>query len=341
MKAGMDEVDQEEVKRVIAEASGHSEFFKNSERKLVQVEKKVQNYLAKLRRVKSDKLLWMKTVSIVQKAIEEYANKRETNRTWIHVDLDMFYAACEIRDNPKLARKPLAVGDNSMIQTTNYIARKYGVKSGMPGFIGRKLCPHLVFVKPNYKKYRAVSDVFKGVIKEYDLHPECAGLDEANLDVTDFLQNNDLDHELGRIFVAKELRTKIYEAIKITSSCGIACNKMMAKICSELNKPNGQTYMPNDEIEILKFMKDMPVRKIPGVGKATEHIMAGLNISACKDIIEKATEVYATFTEFSFEFLIKSAMGISRTAHEMLKSDITCQKSMGVSATFKPIHRYG
>ena len=99
--------------------------------------------------------------------------------------------------------------------------------------------------------------------------------------------------------------------------------------------------MPNDEIEILKFMKDLPVRKLPGVGKVNEHILTGLNIYNCKDLIEKATDVYATFTEWAFEFLVQSALGISRCIHENERYDISQQKSMGVSATFKPIHRYG
>ncbi len=105
----------------------------------------------------------------------------------MHVDLDMFYAACEIRDKPHLRKKPVAVGDNTMIQTTNYIARKYGVKSAMPGFIGRRLCPHLVFIKPNYPKYREVSEQFKAVLKKYDNRLESCGLDEANLDLTEYL----------------------------------------------------------------------------------------------------------------------------------------------------------
>lgn len=162
-KAGMENVDQDAVKRVIEEASHHSEFYKNQQNRLMAVEKKVQRYLCKLRTFKSNKELWLRTQQIVARAITELSDKRETARTWIHIDLDMFYAACEIRDAPKLARKPLAVGDNAMIQTTNYIARKYGVKSGMPGFIGRKLCPHLVFVKCNYPKYRRTSDEFKKV----------------------------------------------------------------------------------------------------------------------------------------------------------------------------------
>ena len=135
-------------------------------------------------------------------SINDYVKKRETRRTWMHLDLDMFYAAVEIRDNPSLRKKPVAVGDNTMIQTTNYIARKYGVKSAMPGFIGRRLCPHLIFVKPNYPKYREVSDAFKRVLARYDSRLESCGLDEANLDLTDFLIEKDLDNHLGRIFVA-------------------------------------------------------------------------------------------------------------------------------------------
>lgn len=127
----------------------------------------------------------------------------------------------------------------------------------------------------------------------------------------------------------------------MTASCGIACNRMLAKICSELNKPNGQTVMPNDEVEILKFMRDLPVRKVPGVGKVNEHILAGLNIFYCKDLVEKATEVYVTFTEWAYEFLVKAALGISRVMHEHDKDGMLGQRSMGVSATFKPIHRYG
>lgn len=104
--------------------------------------------------------------------------------------------------------------------------------------------------------------------------------------------------------------------MQLTASCGIGCNKMLAKICSEMNKPNGQTYLPNDESEILQFMKDLPVRKIPGVGKVNEHILSGLNIYSCYDLVEKATEVFVTFTDFAFEFLVKSALGIARCVHE-------------------------
>jgi len=117
---------------------------------------------------------------------------RVLERTWIHVDMDMFYAAVEIRDRPELATVPLAIGSDAMISTANYEARKYGVRSAMPGFIARKLCPGLVFVGCNFEKYRAVSLVFKEIVEEYDPEFESMGLDETNLDVTQYC----IDHGL-------------------------------------------------------------------------------------------------------------------------------------------------
>lgn len=109
-------------------------------------------------------------------------------RTWIHVDMDAFYAAVEMRDDTSLKEKPLAIGDRNMILTTNYWARKFGVRSGVPGFIGTKLCADLIFMKPNYPKYRAASEEFHSVLRKYDNQLEVVGLDEANLDVTEYLQ---------------------------------------------------------------------------------------------------------------------------------------------------------
>ena len=115
---------------------------------------KVKRYLQKLRNYKSNRPLWAECVEKVSKIIGEYQKRRDTKRTWIHVDLDMFYAAVELRDKPQLKNKPVAVGDIKMVTTANYIARKYGVKSAVPGYLAKKLCPHLVFVKPDYNKYR-------------------------------------------------------------------------------------------------------------------------------------------------------------------------------------------
>ncbi len=120
--------------------------------------------------------------------------------------MDMFYAAVEIRDNPSLADKPVAVGGQMMISTANYIARKFGVRSAMPGFIAKKLCPNLIFVDCNFSKYKEASTIFKTILEEYDPDYESMGLDEANLDLTNYLIEHGLNHDEGRQQVVKEIR---------------------------------------------------------------------------------------------------------------------------------------
>jgi len=109
--------------------------------------------------------------------------------------MDMFYAAVEIRDRPELADKPVAVGGMSMVSTANYVARKYGVRSAMPGFIAKQLCPGLVLVPCNFQKYKEVSEVMRSIVAEYDPNYASMGLDEVNLDVTEYLLAKGMDHD--------------------------------------------------------------------------------------------------------------------------------------------------
>ncbi len=138
--------------------------------------------------------MWTRVQNEVAKKILEIKKELDLKRTWIHVDLDAFYAAVEMRDNPSLTEKPIAVAEKNMIMTTNYIARKYGVRSGIPCFIGKKLCPDIIFIKPDFSKYRKASEEFKSVLRQYDEFLETVGLDEANLDVTDYLIKHKIDH---------------------------------------------------------------------------------------------------------------------------------------------------
>jgi DNA polymerase kappa len=126
--------------------------------------------------------------------------------------MDMFYAAIEIRDNPSLADKPVAVGGQMMISTANYIARKFGVRSAMPGFIAKKLCPNLIFVDHSFTKYKEASQIFKSILEEYDPDYESMGLDEANLDLTNYLIEHGLNHDDGKQQVVREIRTRVNEA---------------------------------------------------------------------------------------------------------------------------------
>ena len=146
---------------------------------------------------------------------------------------DAFYAAVEERDQPSLKDQPMAVGGMGMLSTSNYLARKYGVRAGMPGFIGKKLCPTLKIVPPNFEKYKAVSSIIRQVFKEYDPGFCPMSLDEAYLDITEYL---DTHSNLRASEVVEEMRAKIFQNTQLTASAGISLNTMLAKICSDLNK---------------------------------------------------------------------------------------------------------
>lgn len=160
--------------------------------------KKAEEYKKKIELHKKNEKLFKQTCGDVRRVIKLVEESRDLSRTWMHVDMDMFYAAVEIRDNPGLKDVPLAIGDMSMISTSNYVARKYGVRAAMPGFIGKKICPELVFVQCNFQKYTAVSKIFKSILEAYDPDLESMGLDEANLDVTGYLLENALNSDEGR-----------------------------------------------------------------------------------------------------------------------------------------------
>ena len=125
-----------------------------------------------------------------------------------------------------------------MISTDNYIARKFGVKSGLPGFIGKKLCPDLIFVKHNLEKYKQVSQEVKELIKQFDQNLEVPSPDEFVLDITDYLESKGFNNDLGRIFVGDKIRKLIFSKTNLTASCGVASNRLLAKVCADFNKPD-------------------------------------------------------------------------------------------------------
>ena len=201
-KAGLESIDKEKIHQIILDASKTSEFYKSEEKKLSEVKERCRRYKAKVDDIIRNTELYERMMIEVNRRTEMLKRERTLKRTWIHVDMDAFYAACEAKDNASLIDKPVAVGEKNMIMTTNYIARKFGVRSGVPSFIGKRLCPDLVILKPNFAKYRKESDLFKSVVRKYDENYEAIGLDEVNMDVTDYLIRHNFDHQEGRIFLA-------------------------------------------------------------------------------------------------------------------------------------------
>lgn len=276
-KAGMASVNQDAVNKVVYEMSKDSDYFKNEQRKAEEVSKKIEELRENMKKVPK---------SVYQSLETKYyadANRLRANqrfdRCWIHIDMDMFYAAVAIRDRPELVGKPVAVGGLSMISTANYEARSFGVRSAMPGFIAKQLCPELIFVPAEFEKYEDIASQIRKIFVVYDENFDAISLDEASLDITEYIKRN-FSSELGSLDIfrigediAQHIRKEIFEQTRLTSSAGISCNRMLAKICSDVNKPNGQKLLMGDHDEIQKFMEDLPVRKLPGVGKVTERVI--------------------------------------------------------------------
>src|SRR3990167_4788546 len=204
-------------------------------------------------------------------------------RKIIHVDCDCFYAAIEMRDDPSLAGKPLAVGGaadrRGVIATCNYEARAYGVRSAMASGHALKLCPDLLIVKPRMDAYKAVSREIQAILREYTELSEPLSLDEAYLDVSDS------PHFAGSATrIAQDIRRRVSQELHITVSAGGAPNKFLAKIASDWKKPNGLFVITPDRVEA--FVEALPVSKLHGGGKVTADKLERIGIRTCAELCE-------------------------------------------------------
>lgn len=205
----------------------------------------------------------------------------------IHIDMDAFFAAVEQRDRPELKGKPVIVGGNpqsrSVVSTCSYEARKFGIHSAMPTAQAKRLCPQGVFLYPDFEKYSAASKQIMSILRTYTPLVEQASLDEAYLDVTENkLKLNDPAK------LASLIKQHIFAVTKLTASAGVAPAMFLAKIASDFQKPDGLTVIKPEQV--LEFLKDLPVRKLPGVGPKTEEALHKIGIETCGQIREIASE---------------------------------------------------
>ena len=247
-------------------------------------------------------------------------------RKIIHVDMDAFYASVEELDNPDLKGKPLAVGGNEIrgvVSAANYEARKYGVRSAMSGYLAKKNCPHLTFVKPRFIRYKEISKQIRNIFFDYTDLVEPLSLDEAYLDVTVNKKGNP-----SATLIAQEIRQRIFDEVGLKASAGISINKFIAKVASDFNKPNGQKTV-NPE-EVLQFLEDLEIRKFYGVGKVTADKMYKLGIFTGKELKEKPLE----FLEANFGKSGSYYFDVVRGIHHSAVKPHRIPKSVGAERTF-------
>ncbi|MFK7806329.1 MAG: DNA polymerase IV [Saprospiraceae bacterium] len=205
---------------------------------------------------------------------------KPNQRKIIHIDMDAFFASVEQRDNPELRGKPIAVGGSSkrgVVAAASYEAREYGVRSAMPSITAARLCPKLIFVKHRFAVYKEVSNQIHDIFEEYTDLIEPLSLDEAFLDVT--VNKKNLN---SGTLIAEEIRQRIFEETQLTASAGVSFNKFLAKIASDINKPNGIKVIRPEEA--IPFLEELPVEKFFGVGKVTAKRMHRMGIRTGADL---------------------------------------------------------
>lgn len=403
-KAGMEGLDKEKINKIIMEATKGSRFYENELKKEKQVNQRIENMMQQKAQITSQQL--RKAQLQADRFAMELEQNRDLNNTIVHVDMDAFYAAVETRDNPELKDKPIAVGSSSMLSTSNYHARRFGVRAAMPGFIAKRLCPQLIIIPPNFDKYRAVSREVKEILADYDPNFMAMSLDEAYLNITKHLQerqnwpedkrkyfikteesveNDNPGKEVNKLSehersispllfedsppdlqtpgntsqgnteeqnnpqilqnsvvfgtsaeeVVKEIRFRIEQKTTLTASAGIAPNTMLAKVCSDKNKPNGQYQILPNRQAVMDFIKDLPIRKVSGIGKVTEKMLKALGIITCTELYQQRALLSLLFSETSWHYFLHISLGLGSTH---LARDAE-RKSMSVERTFSEISK--
>ncbi|VDN95078.1 unnamed protein product [Brugia pahangi] len=402
-KTGTVGVDKEHIQKIINENTS-SNFEGYAKKRKERIDARIKYYNNIMAKFTPHQIL--QAQAEMDALVDLLEKERDLSRYAVHVDMDAFYAAVEMRDDPSLRNIPMAVGSNLMLSTSNYAARRFGVRSAMPGFIAKKLCPQLRIVHGCFDKYREASSVARKIFRDYDPDFYADGLDEAYLDLTTYIQNRfrtgsgtilgcyaidhffctyfkihfAVEHERIRYMgecvcrlplvaeneihhlnkaeiteeictkckklrkcvrdhitfgvdideVVREMRFRVEQAVGLTCSAGIAPNSLLAKVCSDINKPNGQYRLLNEREAVLTFLKDLPIRKISGIGPVMEAVLKGIGLEKCVDLYERRGIISLLFTQRSYEYFLRIALGISQTLESLCNELINSLPSHGI-----------
>lgn len=240
--------------------------------------------------------------------------------------MDAFYASVEQRDQAELRGKPIAVGgskERGVVAAASYEARQFGVRSAMPSAIAYRRCPHIIFVKPNFQKYREVSKIIRNIFFNYTDLVEPLSLDEAYLDVS---KNKAGISSASKI--ARKIREEIKAQTELNASAGISINKFLAKVASDINKPNGQkTIMPE---EVVPFLEELPITRFFGVGAKTADKMKRLGIHSGKDLKEWDLALLKQEFGKAGQHYFNIVRGLQKSAVKPYRE----RKSLGAERTF-------
>eukprot|EP00755_Sulcionema_specki_P038006 Sspe_Gene.23305::Locus_9037_Transcript_1_1_Confidence_1.000_Length_1888::g.23305::m.23305/K03511/POLK; DNA polymerase kappa len=335
-KAGMQGFDRKLQQEVVEELTRGSPYLKHAE----EQDQKVDGRIADMR-----KILEHATpveLSAAQKKADQIlldAEASRITREWCAVvDMDAFFAAVEQRDNPRLVGLPFAVGSKQMVATASYAARRFGVRSAMPGWIAEELVRRqggqLLLVAPRMDVYKKEARELNEVVAKYGAHTE-RSLDEVYLNITRNVRKRARDMGCSEATAAaailREIRGEITRCTKLTASAGCGPNLLLAKIAADVNKPDGQFITPTRTAEVRRYMSQQPVRRLPGVGRVWEKMLGSLGITTVKELIARRGELVLCLPGKSTEGLLRTALGIGTT-----QPSNTPQRTCGVERTVSP-----
>ncbi|KAI0983449.1 hypothetical protein GJ496_008906 [Pomphorhynchus laevis] len=237
-KAGMQSIDKDQINKIIEDTSrlSSSNYYEYQQRQLQRINERIEERKLKISEFSSDDFRRAQIQADLY--IKQLDESFVTSSTFVHFDLDAFFCAVEMLENPKLTEIPMAVGTDSMLCTSNYPARKFGVRAAMPGFIAKRICPNLVIIRPHREKYVQASKIVMNIFKEYDPDYLAVSVDEAYVNLTDYLKR----HPHANAFdIVNSIRQRVkVESKGLTVSAGIACNPRLSKLCTDIKKPDGQ-----------------------------------------------------------------------------------------------------
>ncbi|ODV91619.1 hypothetical protein CANCADRAFT_42256 [Tortispora caseinolytica NRRL Y-17796] len=337
LKAGQKGVDQDEVGRLIYEASKGSKFFEAEQRRDRRLQEEIEAFKAQIAGLDRDTEDVKLLENVVDAQIRTLLKDKtaDLSRIIVHIDCDAFFASVEELDDPSLKGKPMAVGGGGILSTCNYEARKCGCRSAMATFIAKKLCPDLILVPSHFDRYREKSREIQTILAEYDPNYYCPSADEAFLDITDAYSDAILNGTAEDVetFVSS-IRQKILDTTQLTVSAGIGPNCRVAKIASNINKPNGQYYVPfSSRQEVVEFMSGISVRQVGGIGRVLERKLQAVGLNTFKEFYELRGLLKKVLSPSVFELVLECYLGLGIVDIDSFHQE--ARKSLGHEMTFK------
>ncbi|KDE05235.1 hypothetical protein MVLG_04370 [Microbotryum lychnidis-dioicae p1A1 Lamole] len=323
--------DKDEVKQIIYEASKGSAYFKQQEKRDAELTLKVDVMVSRLEReIKSRRGNLSAEEALADAMIAEMEKTRVLSETIVVVDADAFYASCHQREDPSLAGKAFGVGGGSgggVLTTASYEARRYGCSSAMAGFVAKKLCPHILFVKPDFSLYTKCSkEIFCILAKYGQISP--ASLDEAYCSLTDYCERE----KCSPAEAAERMRAEILQETGLSVSAGVSPNAMLSKVAADRNKPNGQCVIAPTAEACREFASSLMIRQVPGIGRVSERVLHAVGVHTVADVYRERGKLFLIREKIGLNFLLNAYLGLGRT--EITHANREDRKGISVERTF-------